>query len=120
MQAKDPYSEACFTVQLADTIIEETLIDPVPFQAGFNNDNRSLAEADISTEFRKEFQDNVKLILLKHKQLFRKELGMFNDDVEMPIPLKEGATLEGLVSGPYHISQCNKKAADKILDPLKL
>lgn len=45
---------------------------------------------------------------------------MFNDSIEIPIPLKESTTLENLVSDLYHISQHNKKAADKILDLLKL
>lgn len=37
---------------------------------------------------------------IRHRHLFRKELGLFNDGIEMPIPFKPDATLEGMVSGP--------------------
>jgi hypothetical protein len=81
-------------------------------------DDITLAEADISLAWGEEYHSQVLEILRKHSRLFRKELGMFNDGIEMPIRLLDEADLKGLKQAPYRLSVRDKKGMDSILDPL--
>jgi hypothetical protein len=57
-------------------------------------------------------------ILARHHTLFRDELGMFNDGVDMPIRFRDETDLKGLKQAPYRLSRRDLTAMDSILDPL--
>jgi Reverse transcriptase (RNA-dependent DNA polymerase) len=107
---------------LLTTLKEDTEdIDPLPFQAGYNEDDPAdvdISNADVSDEFGPEYKSKIVTILEKHKALFRNELGMFNDDTRMPIRLKDEKDISGLKSAPFHMSERDKREADIILDPM--
>ena len=78
----------------------------------------SIDEADISPHWGKSYQQQVHNLLGQHPKLFRKELGMFNDGINMPIPFIDEGDLKGLKQAPYNLTRKDRDAIDHILDPL--
>lgn len=76
-------------------------------------------EADVSSEWGPEIDFRIRAILHRHKHLFRHELGLFNDGIQMPIPFKNEADLSGLKQPPIRLSARDRGAMDTILDPLR-
>ena len=58
-------------------------------------------------------------ILNKSSQLFRNELGRFNDGIDMPIKFKDNANIDDLHQRPYRLSRTDMKTMNAILDPLR-
>ena len=78
----------------------------------------TIEEANISDSWSPKYQTKIKTLLYKHRPLFDKALGRFNDGVKMPIPFKSDADLKRLKLPPFSLSLQYRKAADDILDPL--
>ena len=75
-------------------------------------------EADVSGEWGPDYQAKVFSILDKHQHLFRAELGLFNDCIEMPICFHDDRDVKGLKQPCFPLSLRDRKAMDSILDPL--
>lgn len=89
-----------------------------PFAILMEDPNTNIDSADVSDSFGTTFQNQIWCLLTKHKQLFWKELGMFNDDVCMPIPFCDEQDVSKLKQAPYHLSQQDQQEMDNILNPL--
>ena len=79
----------------------------------------SLEKADISDHWGEDTVNKIKDMLYKHKDLFRSQLGCFNDGVTMPIPFRQGVEIKDLRQPPYLASRRDRDAIDSILDPMK-
>ena len=77
-----------------------------------------IKDANISDAWGSDYQTMVREVLEKHTPLFRPELGMFNDGIEMPIPFKQDADLSKLKQAPYNLSFKDQSAIDAYFDPL--
>jgi hypothetical protein len=119
-----PYSsknvgvEVCLAMSPSSSSSDQDHAEPMPFEATYPTDEKTIAEADISMDFGSEFAAQIRNILHQHSRLFRPELGMFQDSVRMPIPLKDD-DFTGLNCAPYSFSKRDKDAANEILDSLK-
>jgi hypothetical protein len=78
----------------------------------------SVDDADISLAWGSEFHTQIRQLLTKHATLFRPQLGMFNDGIQMPIQFTDESDLKGLKQAPYQLSRRDKDAMDSVLDPL--
>jgi hypothetical protein len=91
---------------------------PVPVTLNPPSTESSIEEADVSHAFGDEYRLKIRQMLQKHEYLFRSELGLFNDGINMPIPFRDETDLKGLKQSPYRLTERDKRAMDSILDPL--
>ena len=75
-------------------------------------------QADVSNYWGPDYEACLYRILEKHKELFCPELGMFNDEIKMPIPFKDKIDIDSLKQTLYNLSKKDQEAINKILDPL--
>ncbi|CZT02527.1 uncharacterized protein RCO7_06258 [Rhynchosporium graminicola] len=75
-------------------------------------------QANISDHFGSAYQAQVQAIVNSHTSLFRSGLGCFNDGITMPVPFKDGISLDDLRQAPYPQSKKDREAMDSILDPM--
>ena len=62
-------------------------IENLPYMAHYpQNKKTTVQEADVSDHWGPKYKARLYQLLELHKHLFRSDLGMFNDDIEMPIP----------------------------------
>ena len=87
------------------------LIRPLPDEQG--------VEPNISDAFGPDIKAKIQGVLDKHANLFRPELGRFNDGINMPVPFKEGVEINDLRQAPFPQSKRDKEEMDKILDPMR-
>lgn len=102
--------------------IDDDPMDEPPAGTPFNihpiEDDADLDKANVSDHWGSEYQMKVVRILKRRKKLFRKEMGLFNDGIKMPIPFREDADLTKLKQAPYNLSKRDEEAIDAIIDPL--
>lgn len=89
-----------------------------PFSIQPPDDDTNLTEANVSDHWGKEYETRIRTILQKYQRLFRKEMGMFNDGITMPVPFREDADLSKLKQAPYNLSKRDEEAIDAVIDPL--
>jgi hypothetical protein len=77
-----------------------------------------LEEAKISDHWGNDYKKRIHSIIHKHRRLFKPKLGMFNDDVRMPIPFRKDADISKLKQAPLVLLHRDKVEMDRILDPL--
>jgi hypothetical protein len=73
---------------------------------------------DISTNWGNAYAARIQKLVLTHAELFRPGLGMFKDDIRMPIPFRNEADIANLKQSPFNLSPRDQKAMNEILDPL--
>ena len=78
----------------------------------------TVKEADISDHWGPEYQAHLRRIVEAHRHLFWPDLGMFNNNVEMPIPFRDEKDLTGLKQALFNLSRRDQKVINKVLDPL--
>ncbi len=83
---------------------------------------QSLEEEDNKTNildhWGEEYRARVQTIIDRHHNLFRAELGKFNDDVKMSMSFVDENNVTGLKQAPYSLIARDRKAIDNILDSL--
>lgn len=89
-----------------------------PFSIQPSDDDTSLSEANMSDHWGKEYESRIRNLLQKHHRLFRKEMGMFNDGITMPIPFREDADLSRLKQAPFNLFKRDEEAIDAVINPL--
>ena len=92
-------------------------IKDLPYLAHYPMDE-SVEQADVSDYWGAEFKDEIHELLRRRARLFRMELGMFNDSIDMPIPFKDEKDLSGLKQSAYNLTKRDQEAINEILDPL--
>ena len=90
-----------------------------PFTVTPLDDDIQVGKADVSSEWGPDYEKCVRHVIQKHANLFRKELGRFNDDIKMPIPFYDGYDLSKLKQAPYSQSLRDERAIDEVLNPLR-
>ncbi|KID93902.1 Ribonuclease H-like protein, partial [Metarhizium majus ARSEF 297] len=93
--------------------------DGYPFNIPVLDPGVDFTAADISDSWGQEYEEQIRSVLLKHRNLFRPGLGQFNDGIHMPVPLHPDADLSNLNQRPYAASRRDREAMDDILNPLK-
>jgi hypothetical protein len=83
-----------------------------------DDQNETAANADVCSHWGEEFAAQMRAVIGKHEDLFKAELGLFNDEIDMPIPFRDETDVLGLKQNPYGLSRRDKVEMDKILDPL--
>ena len=78
----------------------------------------TVKEANISDHWGPKYQARLRGVVEAHRHLFRPDLRMFNDNVEMPIPFRDEKDLAGLKQAPFNLSRQDQEAINKVLDPL--
>ena len=105
-------------LQMEKVYLKETdLSDKAPFILNPDKDD-SAEDADISLYWGEDYTDKMKAVIGKHKNLFRPELGLFNDDIRMPLRFQDKRNVDGLKQNPYSISRRNRVEYSKILNSL--
>ena len=85
---------------------ESDCIGDLPYIVHYPQDEETkVQQADVSNCWGLDYEARLRRILEKHKELFRPELGMFNDEIEMPILFKDEMNINGLKQAPYNLSK---------------
>ena len=98
---------------------ETDLGDKMPFILNPETDEPSSSiDADVSDHWGSDYEAKVRQVIARHAELFRPGLGMFNDNIRMPIPFRDETDIMALKQNPYNMSRRDRTEMDKILDPL--
>ena len=68
------------------------------------NEKTIIQEADVLDYWGLKYKARLYQLLKLHKHLFRSDLGMFNDDIEMPIPFRDEMDITRLKQAPFSLS----------------
>ena len=98
---------------------EGRIPDGYPFAIPDPDPPLDISKANISEHLNEEQRQKIVNVIKENSSLFRPGLGQFNDGVEMPIPFKDDVDIKDLKQPPYNMSPRDRKAFDKIVDPLK-
>ena len=92
-------------------------IKDLPYLAHYPMDEL-VKQADVSDYWGAEFKDEIHELLRRCARLFRMELGMFNDSIDMLIPFKDKKNLSGLKQSACNLTKRDQEVISGILDPL--
>jgi hypothetical protein len=96
--AEEPEEPAAF-LNSYNVLIGKALADlgiKAPFTLNLGDDLKDTGDTDVSTYWGYKFTERMRKVIAKHNNLFRTELGLFNDDVDMPIPFRDETDVLGL------------------------
>ena len=82
-------------------------------------DMPDISKANMSDYWGPEYQNKIRKVLEANSELFREELGCFNNGVHMPISFCPDVDISDLRQSLYNLSRKDQKGVDTVLDPLR-